>query len=134
MLKRVAKLYAPSHPTPRTSLLSAPVQQTASLSGAGMVVGRSLFLENCLRRQIPTGRHRHAFCIPEQSEMNGNQVIRPEIMPPVNGEHGGQPGLVKIRRKLGLTFVLSNPFQVPVAQSPAAPEDEAVRKMKKESI
>ncbi|MGO9587734.1 MAG: hypothetical protein ACLP2Y_16230 [Limisphaerales bacterium] len=69
--------------------------------------------------------------------MNGNQVIRPEIKPPINGERSGQPGLVKIRRKLGLTFVLSNPFRVTVAQSPArpdAPEDEAVRKMKKESI
>ena len=69
--------------------------------------------------------------------MNGNQVIRPEIKPPINGERGGQPGLVKIRRRLGLTFVLSNPFRVPVAQSPArpdAPEDEAARKMEKESI
>ena len=69
--------------------------------------------------------------------MNGNQAIRPEIKPPVNGERGGQPGLVKIRRKLGLTFVLSNPFRIPVAQSPAspsAPEDETVCKMKKESI
>lgn len=69
--------------------------------------------------------------------MNCNQVIRPEIEPIVNGGHGGQPGLEKIRRKLGLTFVLSNPFRVPVVQSrarPDAPEDEAVRKMKKESI
>jgi hypothetical protein len=69
--------------------------------------------------------------------MNCNQVIRPEIEPVDNSGHGGQPGLAKIRRKLGLTFVLSNPFRVPVAQSPAAPsapEDEAVRKMKKESI
>jgi hypothetical protein len=66
--------------------------------------------------------------------MNGNQIIRPEIMPPVNGGQGGQTGPAKIRRKLGLTFVLSNPFQVPVTQSPAAPEDKAVRKMKKESI
>ena len=69
--------------------------------------------------------------------MNGNQVIRPEIKPIVNGEHGGQPGLAKIRRKFGFTFVLSNPFRVPVTQSPAcpdAPEDEAVCKMKRESI
>ena len=66
--------------------------------------------------------------------MNGNQVIRPEIKPIVNG---GYPGLVKIRRKLGLTFVLSNPFRVPVAQSPArpdAPEEDAAKKAKPESI
>jgi hypothetical protein len=65
--------------------------------------------------------------------MNGNQVIRPEIKPIVNGGQGGHPGLVKIRRKLGLTFVLSNPFRVPVTQSPArpgAPEDEADKKAK----
>jgi hypothetical protein len=66
--------------------------------------------------------------------MNCNQVIRPEIEPPVNGERGGQPGLVKIRRKLGLTFVLSNPFRVPVAQPPArpdAPEEEAAKSARK---
>jgi hypothetical protein len=66
--------------------------------------------------------------------MNGNQVIRPEIKPIVNGGQGGQPSLVKIRRKLGLTFVLSNPFQVPVAQPPArpgAPEDETAKSAKK---
>ena len=69
--------------------------------------------------------------------MNANQVIRPEIEPIINGGHGGHPDLVKIRRKLGLTFVLSDPFRVPVAQSsarPDAPEDETVCKMKKESI
>jgi hypothetical protein len=68
------------------------------------------------------------------SKMNGNQVIRPEIEPIVNGGQGGNPSLVKIRRKLGLTFVLSNPFRVPVAQStaaPSAPEDEAARPAKK---
>ena len=70
--------------------------------------------------------------------MNCNQnIIRPEINPPVNGGHGGHPGLAKIRSKLGLTFVLSNPFRVPVVQSPArpdAPEDEAAKKAKQESI
>jgi hypothetical protein len=69
--------------------------------------------------------------------MNANQVIRPEIEPIVNGGHGGHPGLVKIRRKLGLTFVLSNPFRVPVVQSPArpdAPEADPAQKAKPESI
>jgi len=70
--------------------------------------------------------------------MNCNQnIIRPEINPPVNGNGGSNSGLGKIRRKLGLTFVLSNPFRVPVVQSPAAPaapEADAVWKMKKESI
>jgi len=69
-----------------------------------------------------TGRHRHAFCIPQLSEMNGNQIIRPEIKPIVNGGYGGQPGLAKIRRRLGFRFVLSNPFRVPVAQSSARPD------------
>ncbi len=66
-----------------------------------------------------------------------NQVIRPEIEPPVNGGHDGHTGLVKIRRKLGLTFVLSNPFRVPVAQSPAAPvmpEAAVAKTAKPESI
>ena len=65
--------------------------------------------------------------------MNCNQLIRPEIEPIVNGEHGGQPGLAKIRRRLGLRFVLSNPFRVPVIQSPAradAPKEVVVRKIK----
>jgi hypothetical protein len=66
--------------------------------------------------------------------MNCNQIIRPEIEPIVNGGPGGQTGPEKIRRKLGLRFVLSNPFQVPVARSSARPDasrDEAVWKMKK---
>ena len=65
--------------------------------------------------------------------MNCNQIIRPEIEPIVNGGQNGLPGLAKIRRKLGLKFVLSNPFRVPVIQSFAradAPKDEAVRKIK----
>ena len=65
--------------------------------------------------------------------MNCNQLIRPEIEPIVNGGPGGQTGPAKIRRKLGLTFVLSNPFRVPVVQSsvrPSATKAEAVRKIK----
>ena len=51
--------------------------------------------------------------------MNCNQnIIRPDINPPVNGDKDGQPGVGKLRRKLGLTFVLSNPFKVPVSQAP----------------
>jgi hypothetical protein len=67
--------------------------------------------------------------------MNANQVIRPEIEPIVNGGQSGQTGSAKIRRKLGLTFVLSNPFRVPVVQSPArpdAPEADAAKKAKPE--
>jgi hypothetical protein len=66
--------------------------------------------------------------------MNGNQVIRPEIKPPVNGGYGGQSRPAKISRKLGLIFVLSNPFRVPVAQPCAAPEADAAKKAKPESI
>lgn len=54
--------------------------------------------------------------------MNGNQNIRPGTNPGVINEPRGNGGLVKIRRKLNLTFVLSNPFRVPVAQTPAAPD------------
>ena len=58
--------------------------------------------------------------------MNCNQnIIRPDVNPPANGNQSDQPNLGKLRRKLRLTFVLSNPFKVPVAQSPTpsvAPE------------
>ena len=49
--------------------------------------------------------------------MSANQIIRPDIRPPANGAN---PVLGKLRRKLGLTFILSNPFRVPVNPSPAA--------------
>jgi len=66
--------------------------------------------------------------------MNGNQNIRPEIEPPVNGDHGGSPGFAKVRRKLGLTFVPSNPFKVPVGQAAAAkaaPETDSPKREKR---
>jgi hypothetical protein len=113
-----------------------PVQQTASLSGAGAVLGRSLFLKTARAANI-SGKKSARLLRTSQPEMNANQVIRPEIEPNIIGGNGGQPGLVKIRRKLGLTFVLSNPFRVPVAQSPAgrdAPETDAAKKAKLESI
>jgi hypothetical protein len=66
--------------------------------------------------------------------MNCNQnIIRPDINAPVNGNHG----VGKLRRKLGLTFVLSNPFKVPVSHSPipsAAPETAPAKKAEKKSI
>ena len=66
--------------------------------------------------------------------MNCNQnIIRPEINPPANGNHG----IGKIRRKLGLTFVLSNPFKVAVSQSPipsTAPGTEPAKKAENKSI
>jgi hypothetical protein len=77
--------------------------------------------------KVFTGGRRHAYCIPLDTKMNCNQsIIRPDVNPPANGNHG----LGKIRRKLGLTFVLSNPFRVPVAQSPAAPETASAKKTK----
>ena len=70
--------------------------------------------------------------------MNCNQnIIRPDINPPVDGNKSGHPGLGKLRRKLGLTFVLSNPFKVPVGQSPVpltAPESGPVKRAEKKSI
>jgi hypothetical protein len=65
--------------------------------------------------------------------MNCNQIIRPDINPPVNGNHG-HPGIGKLRRKLGLTFVLSNPFKVPVAQAPAARGNDNAKKSRTKSI
>jgi hypothetical protein len=50
------------------------------------------------------------------NKMNGNQIISPEIKRPINGNN---PLLGKLRRKLGWTYVLSNPFKVPVTQMPA---------------
>ncbi len=67
--------------------------------------------------------------------MNCNQnIIRPDVNPPVNNGHGGNTGIGKLRRKLGLTFVLSNPFKVPVAQAPAARENNNAKKFKPKSI
>jgi hypothetical protein len=59
--------------------------------------------------------------------MNGNQIISPNIKQPINGS---TPIVGKLRRKLGWTYVLSNPFKVPVTQAPAAPADSA-KKTKK---
>lgn len=68
--------------------------------------------------------------------MNSNQNMQPGVKSGVIGEPGGNPGFGKIRRKLGLTFVLSNPFRVPVAQSPARPaaSEATAKKPKPESI
>jgi hypothetical protein len=93
---------------------------------------------SCHRNDVPGAKFRlqtparflHTFT----TKMNGNQIIRPEIRPIVSGGH---TGFAKIRRKFGFTFVLSNPFRVPVTRSPArpdAPEDENVRKVKPKSI
>jgi hypothetical protein len=63
--------------------------------------------------------------------MNGNQIISPEIKRPVNGS---TPVLEKLRRKLAWTYVLSNPFKVPVTQASAAsasPEADSAKKAKK---
>jgi hypothetical protein len=113
--------------------LGFPVQQTASLSGAGTIIRHRFSEKTPAAANFTTGSQRHAYCIPSH-KMNCNQVIRPEIEPTNNGGHGGQPGLAKIRRRLGLTFVLSNPFRVPVAQPRAAPEADAAKKVKRESI
>jgi hypothetical protein len=102
------------------------------LSGAGTIIRHRFYEKPPAAANFSKESHRHAYCIPSH-EMNCNQVIRPEIEPTKNGGHNGHPGLAKIRRKLGLTFVLSNPFRVPVAQSPAAP-GAAAQKTKQESI
>jgi hypothetical protein len=56
--------------------------------------------------------------------MNNRQNIQPEI----NGERGVSPLIAKIRRKLGLTYIVDNPFQVPVAQSATVRGTDAAKK------
>ena len=65
--------------------------------------------------------------------MNENQMIQPEIRPPADGNIGINPALIKIRRKVGLTFVLSYPVKVPVGRAEAEPIPPrvSVRKSKK---
>jgi hypothetical protein len=111
-----------------------PVQQTASPAGAGVIAGHDFFPKNSAWARIFAGSHRHAFCIPSGTKMNCNQIRPEKINPAVNGEHGGNPVIGKLRRKLGLTFVLSNPFKVPVAQLPAAPEADPAKKARERSI
>jgi len=64
--------------------------------------------------------------------MNENQMIQPEIRPPAGANIGINPALIKIRRKVGLTFVLAYPVKVPVGRTaaPAAP----ARKARKNSV
>jgi len=63
--------------------------------------------------------------------MSNRQIIQPDIEPTVNGERGIHPLIARIRRKLGLTYIVDNPFQVPVAQSTAADDSAAEKKSKK---
>ncbi len=66
--------------------------------------------------------------------MNNRQIINPEIKPPSNGDRGVNPLIAKLRRKLGLTYIVDNPFQVPVAQSAPAKEVDAANKTKQPPI
>ena len=63
--------------------------------------------------------------------MNNRQIINPGIRPPTNGDRGVDPLIAKLRRKLGLTYIVDNPFQVPVAQSAKGKEAESVKKARK---
>jgi hypothetical protein len=64
--------------------------------------------------------------------MNNQQAIQPEIAPLIEGDRGGNAILSKLRRKLGLTYIVSNPFRVPVGQSmPSTPESSPARKSKR---
>jgi phosphoenolpyruvate synthase/pyruvate phosphate dikinase len=63
--------------------------------------------------------------------MNNHQNSQPEIKPHINGEGGVNPLIAKLRRKLGLTYVVSNPFRVPVAQSAIALEGDVAKRAKK---
>jgi hypothetical protein len=63
--------------------------------------------------------------------MNNRQNMHPITRPQINGEHEVNPLIAKLRRKLGLTYIVDNPFQVPVAQSAATQEDGAAKRAKK---
>ena len=63
--------------------------------------------------------------------MNNRQIINPEITPPINGDRRINPLIAKLRRKLGLTYIVDNPFEIPVAQSAEPREAEAAKKAKK---
>ena len=63
--------------------------------------------------------------------MNNRQNINPAIRPPINGERGINPLIAKLRRKLGLTYIASNPFRVQVAQSAVAGDGETAKKTRK---
>ncbi len=66
--------------------------------------------------------------------MNNRQIINPDIKPLINGERGVNPFVAKLRRKLGLTYIVDNPFEIPVGQSAAAREAEAAKKTKKQTL
>jgi len=63
--------------------------------------------------------------------MNNRQNSNPAIRPLIDDERGIHPLIAKLRRKLGLTYIVSNPFRVPVAQSANTEENEAARKRRK---
>ena len=63
--------------------------------------------------------------------MNNRQNTNAAIRPPISDERGIHPLIAKLRRKLGLTYVVSNPFRVPVAQSSDAGGNESTRKARK---
>jgi len=63
--------------------------------------------------------------------MNNRQNMHPINRPRYDDEREINPLIAKLRRKLGLTYIVDNPFQVPVAQSADAPDAEAAKKAKK---
>ena len=63
--------------------------------------------------------------------MNNRQNMQQIIRPQINGEREVNPLIAKLRRKLGLTYIVDNPFQVPVAQSTTTRETSAPKKVKK---
>ena len=60
--------------------------------------------------------------------------MQPEIRPPINGGRVVNPLITKLRRKLGLTYIVDNPFRVPVAQSAIGMEGDDAKRAKKQSI
>lgn len=63
--------------------------------------------------------------------MNNRQNMHPINRPRIDDDREVNPLIAKLRRKLGLTYIVDNPFQVPVAQSTAARDADAAKKAKK---
>ena len=95
-----------------------PVQQTASLSGAGTVFGLSLFLKNCPRRQFfrwkTSARFLHTFTTENEwqsSHTSGNQTDRQRRIP--------RPRENPPQARLDICFIQSLPgSSCPVARCP----------------
>jgi hypothetical protein len=92
------------------------------------------FIKNQGGQPFSVRKSGHTYCILLTTKMNNYQNSQPVIKLPINGEGEVNPLIAKLRRKLGLTYIVDNPFQVPVALSTAARESATAKKAKNKSI